>query len=177
LNAQSQPVNHEAVRMLAIEIGAREAARKLGLNEDTVCTWSAREKWKLPRRNVAGLSPVLQASLKATPAEALLSSHKDLEERGKSAIARASVKSAEAHGSADVPNAKALAQLANALGRVFQWSTGGGNTVNVHADKAVIVCDEGRRAELIEQRQRLLSGDPASHKATQDAKPAKATEA
>ena len=40
-----------------------------------------------------------------------------------------------------------------------------GNT-NIYAQNAVIVCDEGRRAELIEQRQRLLAGE----------KPAKATE-
>ena len=149
--------------MLAMEIGAREAARKLGLNEDTVCSWSARGKWKLPKRHNPFL-PLQASTQKATAPEVLLASHKELEERGKSAIARASVKSAEAHGSVDVPNAMALAQLANALGRVFQWSNGG-NTVNVHADKAVIICDEGRRAELIEQRQRLL-GDKVNVEST-----------
>ncbi len=38
-------VSKEAVRLLAIQIGLRPAARKLGLNEDTVCSWSDRGKW------------------------------------------------------------------------------------------------------------------------------------
>jgi transposase-like protein len=37
------PVDREAVRILAIELGAREAARKLGLNENTVLSWARRE--------------------------------------------------------------------------------------------------------------------------------------
>lgn len=44
------PVDREAVRVLAIELGAREAARRLGLNEDTVCSWARRYKWNLPQR-------------------------------------------------------------------------------------------------------------------------------
>ncbi len=39
------PVSKEAVRLLAIEYGVREAARKMGLNEDTVCQWSRRFDW------------------------------------------------------------------------------------------------------------------------------------
>lgn len=157
-NEQAQPVQREAVRMLALEIGARSAARKLGLNEDTVCGWSYRDKWKLPKRNGAGFQPVQESSLKAKPGDALLSVHADLEQEGKTVIARAAVKSAKAHEAFDTPNAQALSLLANALGRVFQWSTGQ-STVNVHADKAVVIVDEGRRAELIAQRQRLLGGD------------------
>jgi transposase len=40
----------ESVRLLAVEIGARQAARKLGLKEKTVLTWARRYDWKLPRR-------------------------------------------------------------------------------------------------------------------------------
>jgi hypothetical protein len=40
----------ESVRLLAVEIGARQAARKLGLKERTVLTWARRYDWKLPRR-------------------------------------------------------------------------------------------------------------------------------
>ena len=39
------PVSKEAVRLLAIEIGVREAARRMDLNEDTVCQWSRRFDW------------------------------------------------------------------------------------------------------------------------------------
>jgi hypothetical protein len=57
------PVSLEAVRMLAVSIGAREAARRLGINESTLLSWSHRLKWKLPRRKVGrpplelGISP------------------------------------------------------------------------------------------------------------------------
>lgn len=37
--------DREAVRLLAIEVGVREAARRLGLNEDRVRQWSKRYQW------------------------------------------------------------------------------------------------------------------------------------
>jgi len=41
----NQKQDREAVRLLAIQIGVREAARKLQLNEDTVCSWAKRGQW------------------------------------------------------------------------------------------------------------------------------------
>jgi len=51
---QAKPtVDREAVRVLAIELGAREAARRLGLKEGTVLSWASRYKWNLTsQRNV-----------------------------------------------------------------------------------------------------------------------------
>ncbi len=43
--ATQHPINREAVRLLAIEHGVREAARLTGLNEDRVRQWSSRFKW------------------------------------------------------------------------------------------------------------------------------------
>jgi Putative ATPase subunit of terminase (gpP-like) len=43
------PADRESVRVLAIELAAREAARKLGLNENTVLSWARRENWNLPK--------------------------------------------------------------------------------------------------------------------------------
>ncbi len=45
MNATPVTIDKESVRMLAIEIGVRPAARKLGLNEDRVCQWSHRGNW------------------------------------------------------------------------------------------------------------------------------------
>src|SRR5947208_13583687 len=39
------PVDRESVRLLAIELGVREAARRCGLSEDRVRKWSSRYKW------------------------------------------------------------------------------------------------------------------------------------
>ena len=61
------PVSREAVRILAISIGAREAARRLGIKESTLLSWSHRLKWKLPRRKV-GRPPL---DLKVSPGDVL----------------------------------------------------------------------------------------------------------
>jgi|SRR4026209_2441632 hypothetical protein len=63
-----RPVSREAVRILAFSIGAREAARRLGIKESTLLSWSHRLKWKLPRRKV-GRPPL---ELKASPGDVLL---------------------------------------------------------------------------------------------------------
>jgi uncharacterized protein YjcR len=59
------PVDREAVHILAISIGAREVARRLGIKESTLLSWSHRLKWKLPRRKV-GRPPL---DLKVSPGE------------------------------------------------------------------------------------------------------------
>ena len=65
---QSKTVNKEAVRILAFSIGAREAARRLGIKESTLLSWSHRLKWKLPRHKV-GRPPL---DLKVSPSDVLL---------------------------------------------------------------------------------------------------------
>jgi hypothetical protein len=62
------PVSREAVRILAISIGAREAARRLGMKESTLLSWSHRLKWKLPRHKV-GRPPL---DPKVSPGDVLL---------------------------------------------------------------------------------------------------------
>jgi hypothetical protein len=61
-------VSREAVHMLALSIGAREAARRLGIKESTLLSWSHRLKWKLPRHKV-GRPPL---ELKVSPGDVLL---------------------------------------------------------------------------------------------------------
>jgi hypothetical protein len=63
-----RPVSREAVRILAISIGAREAARRLGIKESTLSSWSHRVKWKLPRHKV-GRPPL---DVKVSPSDVLL---------------------------------------------------------------------------------------------------------
>jgi hypothetical protein len=46
----------EALHALALLIGLRAAARKLGINEKTACTIAARNKWELSK--VDGLAPL-----------------------------------------------------------------------------------------------------------------------
>ena len=62
-------IDHESVRVLALQIGARAAARRLCINEKTVLSWSHRGKWKLPLRRNVGRPP---ARFEVSPSEALL---------------------------------------------------------------------------------------------------------
>lgn len=160
----SKPIDKEAVRVLAIEIGAREAARKLGLNEDTVCSWSRRLNWKLPKRvpvagSGSGRKPLAQARLKAIPGDVLLATHEELADRSRTAILQAGTAAAEraAESTLHVDNVKQLQQLTSSLARVLGWGNDSRPSVNYYGDvNQVVVCPPERRAELIEQRQRLL---------------------
>jgi len=62
------PADRGAVHILAYSIGAREAARRLGIKESTLLSWSHRGKWKLPlRRNIG--RPALRSQI--SPSDAL----------------------------------------------------------------------------------------------------------
>lgn len=70
----SKAAERESVRVLARKIGARAAARRLGISEKTVLSWSHRNKWNLPlRRNIGRPAVRLQVS----PTEALLEYKRD----------------------------------------------------------------------------------------------------
>ncbi len=69
----------ELVKALALEIGIRPAARKLGVNEDTACSWADRYGWDIsgtkpgPENSASRLQAnpidVLQATLAARKQE------------------------------------------------------------------------------------------------------------
>ena len=66
------PVDREAVRVLAIELGAREAARRLGLNPNTVLSWAKRDNWKLPSRKGGATKASANAiTLRSKPGDVL----------------------------------------------------------------------------------------------------------
>ncbi len=62
----------ELVRMLAMEIGVRPAARKLGVNEDTACSWADRYDWNISGKATNG-RPHSASTLQANPADVLQS--------------------------------------------------------------------------------------------------------
>jgi hypothetical protein len=120
---QTQPhVDRESVRLLAIELGVREAARRCGLSEDRVRKWSSRYKWleqRAPKQREATVTTV------TAPGDILLQSHKELETRTKSGLARAVTRSAEAAANAaeplEVSTTADLRDLAASAARLFGW--------------------------------------------------------
>lgn len=68
-------IDKEAVRVLVVAVGAREAARQMGLSESTVMQWSARGKWLAHTRPEPPHLPVSMQPTAvigvSTPADAL----------------------------------------------------------------------------------------------------------
>jgi transposase len=122
---QTKPaMDREAVRVLAIELGAREAARRLGLNRNTVISWARRYNWNLPKR--AGRPGIVPATdLHTQPGDVLLQTHKELGERTRTGLAQATARAAEAAAKADKPvdvsSTSHLRDLAASAARVFGW--------------------------------------------------------
>jgi len=115
------PADRESVRLLAIELGVREAARRCGLSEDRVRKWSSRYKWleqRAPKQQEAVVTTV------TAPGDILLQEHKSLETKTKTALARATAAAAE-HVSTQPPlevqNPAQLRDLAASAARVFGW--------------------------------------------------------
>jgi hypothetical protein len=95
-------------------------------------------------------------------ADALVETQKELEGRTKTALARVVAASAEQAADQPLPvqSVTALRDLVQAGAKLFGWDlVARGPSVSVYSDKTVIVCDEKRRAQLIEQRQRLLEAE------------------
>jgi hypothetical protein len=115
------PVDREAIRLLAIELGAREAARRTNVNENTILSWSRRYKWDLPRRTGGPKAIELQSK----PGDVLIASHKELEATTKSALmqtaAKAATKAAQ-NPPLDVSNTSQFRDLANSSSRIFSWN-------------------------------------------------------
>src|SRR4029077_14136827 len=119
-------VDWEAVRVLAIELGAREAARRLGIKESTVLSRTRRDKWNLPkRRGGATLKKARAITLQSKPGDVLIASHKELEGATKTGLmltaAKAATKAAQ-NPPLEVGNTSQFRDLANSSSQIFGWN-------------------------------------------------------
>jgi hypothetical protein len=154
-------IDRESVRMLAIQVGVREAARRTGLNEDRVCQWSKRYKWlqqKTPEHKRANVSTV------STPGDILLEKLADDNRATKIGLSKAARKAAERlsaySGEKVIGKAKQLREIAGAASTVHGWESAKGSGVNVMSQNAVVITDE----QIADLRRRLarLRGDDVS---------------
>jgi len=132
--------------MLALEIGLNAACRKLGVPIPTGKSWARRGGWKLPKRSGGRPCRSLSASSESSLhpiADALVSTHKELDSRTKTALAQVTARAAEGAAKSekpiDVTSTSHLRDLAQAAARVFGWSDGG---VTVNANQALVVTQE-----------------------------------
>jgi hypothetical protein len=123
-------INKEAFRMLAVEIGLNEACRKLDVPIPTGKSWARRGGWKLPKRpgGRPGRTLIASSASSLHPiADALVSTHKELDSRTKTALAQATTRAAEGEAKAekpiDVSNTAHLRDLAASAARIFGWDS------------------------------------------------------
>jgi hypothetical protein len=143
------------VHVLAIELGAREAARRLGIKESTVLSWARRYNWKLPKRTGGAFSAI---TLQSRPGDVLIAVHEELAGATKTGLMQALAKAAKqvaGKDALDISNTAQLRHICLAAARIFGWD--GRPQAQVHVTNQVgIVCDENQRARIIAQREKLL---------------------
>ncbi len=152
-------VNKEAFKMLATEIGLNAACRKLKVPIPTGKSWARRGGWQLPKRPGGRPGRTLSASSLHPIADALDATHKELADTARTSILQAVTNAAKLVAEKPGLDISTVAQLRDLASALVRLCDNGKPAVTVYSDKTMIVCDEKRRAELIEQRQRLLEAE------------------
>jgi hypothetical protein len=173
-NPKPQPVNKEAFKMLAMEIGLNAACRKLSVPTPTGKSWARRGGWKLPKRPGGRPQRTIEASSLHPIADALDATHKELADTARTSILQAMTNAAKLVAKKPGLDVSTVAQLRDLALALVRLCDNGKPGVTVYSDKTMIVCDEKRRTELIEQRQRLLEQEAtqASGRKVETAAPA-----
>jgi hypothetical protein len=121
-------VNKEAFRMLALEIGLNAACRRLDVPIPTGKSWARRGGWELPKRPGGRPQRTVEASTLHPIADALVSTHKELEAKTKTGLATAAQKAAEhaqsLDGASTFGQSNKLRDLAASAARIFGWDIG-----------------------------------------------------
>ena len=133
-------VNREAVKMLAISVGVREAARQMGLNEDVVRQWSCREAWFAPTPVPATMQKQVVTDV-TKPSICLATTISDNSVRARVSLSKVALKTAEymekrpGAVTASVKGSQALRNVVDAASKIGGWDnekqSGTDVTVNV----------------------------------------------
>lgn len=133
-------VDREQVRMLVLSVGCREAARQMGLNEDTVSAWSARGGWLAHITNPAPPGPKPASMIPASSAsksavDALQEALTTLSGKTKLGLLKASAKAAEALAAKDGESLLGLGAEAKAWAdtgaRAGNWADASASSVKI----------------------------------------------
>lgn len=128
------PESKEAVKMLYMELGPSEAARRLGKPINTITKWASRYGWVTKTVTTIPRPKPNECRSVVKPSDALVQSIKETGTATKGAIAAAVLKAAEGIDAAGIPicSASHLKDLTTAAARVFGWDQGqgSGNTYN-----------------------------------------------
>jgi hypothetical protein len=113
--------------------------------------------WKLPKRKGGRPQRTLDASSLNPVADALDATHEELADTARTSILQAVTNAARLVAKKPGLDISTVAQLRDLALALVRLCDNGKPAVTVYSDKTMIVCDEKRRAELIQQRERLLA--------------------
>ena len=124
--AQTNQVDREAVRTLAVAIGVREAARQLGLSEERVMKWSQRGHWL--KAEAKPQPPTVTRNDVRTvrkPAEVLMYKLQEQSQNTRLGLSKAALKAARVFQKSDgeyvIGKAKAFRAITSAAGDIHRW--------------------------------------------------------
>ena len=116
--------DREAIRILAIELGAREAARRCGIPEATVCKWASRYKWNLPSRKTGRPRKYDVSTLSTLPGDVLLEELAHNEKQTKLNMARTGTRiSAEAAATGSLNDARSALDITRMSALLYGWKS------------------------------------------------------
>ncbi len=145
---EPKPVDREAVRVLAINIGVREAARRLGLNEDTVCSWAKRGNWfalQAPAQALSKSREIIASNLQAKPGDVMLSTLNEHKNETRLSLARSVRKLAKDAEKANLKQSKHVLNVAQTAGHTFEdWQPKQTQGVNVMVNLALLGVEPGQ---------------------------------
>lgn len=130
MDKQERERQREAVKTLAIAVGVREAARQLGINQNTVRQWSSRFKWfKQPDSIPVPPTITKQNGLSITsvtkPSEALRIALEDDSRTTKLGLSKAARRAAETFqgmtGAGVIKRAKQLKEVTGTAAQIHNW--------------------------------------------------------
>lgn len=147
-------VNREAVRVLVVAVGVREAARQMNIPAGTVLAWANRGQWLQSKRDAierktaaieqsrnqsptydAKTGAIVSQSTAITPADSLANTLADENNRTKLGFSRAAVKVAETAGAWKpgkiLNKSRELRDVATIAGKVHGWDESKGDDKRV----------------------------------------------
>lgn len=150
--ATTQRIDREAVKVLAIAVGVREAARRLGLSEERVMKWSSRDQW-FKQPDPVRLPPTVtknQVSTVRKPSDALANVLKERSNKTKLHLSKyvldASKKAEQSKG--ELKHAKAVKEVAGTASLIHSWQEkeqgSGPLNLNLLGGRALIQINQGK---------------------------------
>jgi hypothetical protein len=125
------PVNKEAIRLLVIQHGQREAARIAGLNEDTVCSWAKRYGWTVASKPQARTGNTQLV-------EKISDELADNERQTRLSLSRYAKRAAKDSETATLKDSPYVKQAAQTAAIVHRWDAKEQNQGNVVVNVAIL---------------------------------------